>query len=267
MLLAPILFGVPHVAADLRYLVFEPVRPLPSRLGTGIAAMLLAMTAVRVSAMLGGPALPRVELVLGLVAVGGSLAWTRSHALLGALGVLGVACLAWPPEAALLVGHAHNFVAVALWFAWTRGGGRWWVVVAIALVNGVLFGGGFDAWIVARASGGAAGLTLGSLVAGLAPDLPGPWGVRAVASFAFMQAVHYALWLVAIPVSRHGSPIDGWLRALGPSLIAVTVLGTLALLAWGWADPTGARSGYLGLVLFHGWLELAVAAFLVGARE
>ena len=230
LLLSPILLGVPHVAADLRYLVLEPPRPLARGLLFAVGGCLLAMTLLRLGALLGGPAWLRAELGMGLLAVGLAVAWSARWGWLIPLGALGAGALAWPGEAALLVGHAHNAVAVALWVAWARGPLRWWVPALVLAVLGVLASGALDGWLLAICAEDAAGLSLSGMVRSLAPDLPGAWGLRAVVAFAFMQAVHYAAWLVAIPMARHGHPLVGWREALGSVGVAAVVLGTTCLL-------------------------------------
>ena len=50
------------------------------------------------------------------------------------------------------------------------------------------------------------------------------------------------------------------LALLALPLVAAAVVGAFVLPAWGMVDPVEARSGYLYLVLFHGWLELGVLA-------
>jgi len=47
----------------------------------------------------------------------------------------------------------------------------------------------------------------------------------------------------------------------------ITAVGTVVLVSWGLAEPTLTRSSCLDLVLFHGWLELAVMGHLVAARD
>ena len=43
------------------------------------------------------------------------------------------------------------------------------------------------------------------------------------------------------------------------------LLGVAALPLLGCLDPAGTRAAYLSLVLFHGWLELSLAAYLFSA--
>ena len=281
MLLAPLLFGVPHVVADIRHLVLDP----PHKLTRGLVPLLLltfgAMTATRVVYMAGGPHLAVLELILGAVSVGLAIAWARGRPLLRlALGLgllaLVVPMVLWPRQSALIIGHAHNFVAVGIWFLWSgvRGGARWIFVSAVVLANALILGGAVDGLLLPHAwQAEAGGLSFGGLVDTLAPDLPLWLAPRVVLSFALMQAVHYSMWVWCIPQAvasrREEAPVTptarwrGWRKHLGLIGIGLVLIGVVALPAAGVAAPAGARGFYLSLVLFHGWLELAIVAHLV----
>lgn len=271
MLLAPLLFGVSHVAADLRYLLLQPVRAMRPSLLKQWGLTLGAMTLLRAAAWVGGPSLPRVELALGVCAVGFGWWAGRRNPFAGvALVALAGAALANPELAALMIGHAHNLVAVAFWVAWSPPGLRWLPVVTVGAGLALILGGAGDAlWWGHGLPSSAAGLSVQDLVATLAPGIEGPLALRIVMSFAWLQAVHYGFWLVCIP-SLHGphpAPPSvhaaGWRASLGRGGVAAVILGSGALLAAGWVAPVAARAGYLSVVLFHGWLELAVAAWLL----
>lgn len=263
LLLGPLVFGVPHVASDLRYLLLQPPRPLGARLVPALVAIFSAMTLLRCVMLAGGPSAPRLELALGALAVGVG-AWPRTGLVIGAVAFL-LPAFARPDLAALWIGHLHNFVAVAVWWAWSeRHPGRWGVLALLAAGIGVLLSGVGEPWLWrSGALDPAAGLRLGDVVSVLAPGVPSPWDVRLVLVFALMQAVHYGLWIACIPAIRG---FAGWRGALGTAGVTAVVLGAVALPLTGLAFPTAARSTYLSLVLFHGWLELAVAAHLLGAR-
>ncbi len=278
LLLAPLWLGVPHVAADVRFLVIRPPGAVPRRLLLALFVPFGAMTLLRVAALAGAPGFPRTELVLGALAVAGAAAWAGPRVgvwlALGLVALL-VPALAWPGQAALIVGHAHNFVAVALWAWWMgpRGGARWVVLGALGAALAAIGFGAFDAlWFADGPPAAASGLTLAGMIDTLAPDVPGAAAPRLVMAFALMQAVHYGLWLGCIPQSpavhtedaplppsRRWAALIGDLGRVG---LAAVLIGAVALPIAGLAAPTAARAGYLSLVLFHGWLELAVAAHL-----
>ena len=125
-LLAPLLLGAPHVLEDLRAFVLRPPRPVERRALRWIGALLLLLTLARAQALAGGLALPRVELLCGLLALVAARC-TRVDARRGLpLALLGLAlliglCMARPRAAALFVAHAHNLVALYLWSSWSRG--------------------------------------------------------------------------------------------------------------------------------------------------
>jgi hypothetical protein len=125
------------------------------------------------------------------------------------------------------------------------------------------------AWVVGGAAAAAWGwgpwdtpehaAFLQSLGATLAPGLAPASAAALVRVYAWLQLVHYAVWLVVLPQAR---PDGGW-RALGTPLLALCAVGTVALLAavlFAAGGPVGVRGAYLSLASFHGWVELAVLA-------
>ncbi|TVQ87292.1 MAG: hypothetical protein EA397_18420 [Deltaproteobacteria bacterium] len=279
LLLAPLLLGVPHVAADLRHLVLRPPRPLPKGLLGAVALPFAAMTGLRIATLAGLGSFTTLELLLGAGSVGVAAFWARGRwriqLVIGA-GVLGflVPALLAPRQAALVIGHAHNLVALGLWVWWMgpHRRGPWLVVALTATLTLALMLGIADPLVLATAGeSSAGGLDFSGLTQTLAPDLPAPFDLRIVLTFALLQAVHYSLWIWCIPLSPTFSPIPRsskarwrrWLQDLGPVMALVVVLGALALPLAGLFAPAEARGAYLSFVLFHGWLELAIAAHLL----
>jgi hypothetical protein len=280
LLLAPLAFGVPHVVADLRFLVLRPMAGLSGRAWLWVGIALGAMTVGRGAALAGMGHSARLELALGFgVLLGVALAspgprWRRGIALVG-MALLAAVALASPRHAALALGHGHNLVALAFLVLVTRGkpGGLGvLVVVALALVGGAaILGGLLDAEAAPGLAGEAAGYGLAHATAALAPGAPGPWGTRLVLAFAFLQALHYSVWVHLLPSAlADGRSLRAELEAAcgeaGLPLLAMAVAAGLVLPTLGFVDPVAARAGYLSLVAFHGWLELAVLArlFVVG---
>jgi hypothetical protein len=115
------------------------------------------------------------------------------------------------------------------------------------------------------------GLHLGAAADWLAPGLTDARALAITTSFAFLQSIHYAIWLIAIPAAdRPGDGGRAWrtawrdlcrdLRPAGVGLVAglallVAVAGVINL------EP--ARRLFLSLATFHAWLELAVLAYLL----
>lgn len=267
--LGPVVFGAAHLASDLRYLVVQPA------LHRRWQAWLCIATPLALGALtsMGSRA-------LALAAVGGVLAakrssWWRFGLAISASIALCLAFFSWQRAAELVVAHAHNFIAVLLWLAWRPRArrGHWLVALVFVAINAALLSGALDAVIAAvhGFSRGPEGLTLGGQMMTLAPF---PEHIdrsrRMVLSFAFSQSVHYALWLRAIPeMARRSKTPRSFRQSVrsleaesSPLVVTLTVLACVALALWACFDLLRAREGYLRFVLFHGYLEIAVALML-----
>jgi hypothetical protein len=267
--LGPLILGVPHLLADLRYLVIRPGHHRDP-------AFLLAVGGpVAAYALLGGPA-------LGFAAVAGAAAaapgpgWRRALVGLGGLGLVAVGT-AWPAACALAIAHLHNPIGVAAWAGWRRRE-TWlhWIPIA-AFAVGMLWilAGGLDA-VALPPLAGPDGVGMAAHARALAPGVPAPLAARVVLSFAFAQQVHYAVWLRLVPDDDQARATSRTFRRiladtvddLGAPLVWLALATGLGLLIWAAFDTLGARLGYLDLVLFHGMLELGVLAWwLAGGRR
>jgi hypothetical protein len=265
--LGPIVWGVPHVVSDFRYLV---ARPGYHRRPWVVLAMLGGIVAggfgLGVRGALGGAA------VAILVA---RTTWTRRAIGLAVIGALvGVCQWAGPFMADLVFAHAHNAVGVGLWWAWRRRSGRLhWIPL-------VLFGAGCALILtgtmapLAELTGGFVApwtrLTAQSLSWGLSTGPFGPMTLRLLLLYAFAQTVHYVVWLRLVPEDDRPSPtprsfLQSYraLRAdLGSLMLWIAVLSALAFAVWAAFNVGQARNGYIRIAFFHGYLELAAAALL-----
>lgn len=274
----PLLLGVPHVLADLRYLVLRSAlsRALRRLLLAGCAALFLA----RLLEVSGAGAMARFELggaalvTLGVIALAAPRA--KSGRVLVAVAVtlsLAAAALVWPRSARLVLSHGHNLVALALWaFVFCRARRRALAVALVVLGGAVLLLTTPLAWWgFVHGLPSAFGLHAFAAADTLAPgvqDTTRALGV--VSSFAFLQSVHYAVWLHAIPqeATRGEATLTFRMsfRALvsdfGWPLLAVSTLLILAVPLAGLVAPLRAQTTYLSLSAFHAYLELSVLALL-----
>ena len=266
LVVGPLVLGVPHLLADVRYLV---VRPGLHRSGAWwllCAAPLALMFAVSA---------PWV----GALAVLGGAAWSRARPWLwlAALALLGLA-LARPDATTWVMLHLHNLVAVALWWTWREGSRRRLIpVLAFAAVYAAILFGALDGLLIGAhtITRVPADVPRGALFSGIAGGLPAPWDVRVVASFAFAQSVHYMIWLRWIPEDDRRRytprPLLATYRALRDDfhLVGLMVFAGLAAAIWALSlvDLSEARDGYYRLAAFHAWLELACIVRLVTLRQ
>jgi hypothetical protein len=257
--LGPILLGVPHLLADVRYcvvrtgwhrdrvarLAFIPI--VATAFGAGLSIGLAAVGIVIVAARA-----PVRRKVIGLGIVAGLIVLTT------------IAGRWWD----VFIVHVHNFVAVGLWLAWRRRQRRWHLVpLAVIGVCSVLV----CLWPAPLGLGVLGSIPERHWFVFLAPGLSEGLALRLVLLFAFMQSVHYGLWLRAVPDEDRKATTPRTFRAslralerdVGRWLVWLTVLGTVGLALWAAADLFAARLGYLRFARFHAVLEFCVAALLL----
>jgi hypothetical protein len=273
LVVGPLLLGVAHLVADLRYLV------LRAQLATAARACLLGgsllLLGLELGELFGFHALTRCELPLAAVWVATCAAFGargqragRVWAIAAAAAAFAVTACVVPGALRLAVAHAHNVLAIVLWalvFRKERRGALA-LTAGLAIATLVLLASPL-AWLgFKHGLQQALGLHAFGAAQQLAPFAQGaPLALGVVASFAFLQSVHYAVWLHAIP--QEATPSEGtlsfrmsyralrgdlgaWGLALAALLVAlVPLLGLLA--------PLRTQATYLSLASFHAYLELA----------
>ncbi|NVB40128.1 hypothetical protein G6O69_19940 [Pseudenhygromyxa sp. WMMC2535] len=258
--LGPIVLGVPHLLADLRYCVVRPGWHRRPALWLGVG---LPLVAVAVGA----------DMAVGFAAVAGACVgldgprWRRLVGVLAAAIAAGV-CMVAGPRSTLVLLHLHNAVALALWWRWREheGGLRRWPALAVLGGCALILAGGLDAAFVEHAP---ARLDLAHHLQALAPGFSGAAALRLVLLFAFAQSVHYAIWLRLVPEDDRERATPRSFRASWRALVAelgplawVALAAAMGLAAWALVDLAQARAGYLRLARFHLFLELALLASL-----
>jgi hypothetical protein len=262
--LGPVVLGVPHLVADLRYLVFRP----------GLHHRRAMWLPVGVPLLLAGVGFHSVT--SGLVACAAMALLARGPAgrkaaALGVTGILVAGAAAAGQAAGLVFAHLHNFLAVFLWWCWRpRSGGRQLTVLLLFLGASLLLMAG---WLEPWARGLAwqpEGLGPGYHLSFLAPGMAEPWALRLVLLFAFAQSVHYGVWLRLIPEDDRPQATPRTFQAsaralladLGLPVLAGAVLVAAGIALWSVLDLAAARESYLRMALFHGYLELVAATWL-----
>ncbi len=267
--LGPVVLGVPHLVADVRYLVLRPGlhRRLVLWLPVGIPLLLAGTSRFSMTSGLTACA------AMALLATG---AWSRKMIALTLIAALMVAAWFVGDVAALVFAHLHNFIAIMLWWCWRpRSGQRQQAVVPVLFLTAsvMLVMGWLEPW----ARGFAwqpAGLGPGYHLSFLAPGIAEPWALRLVLLFAFAQSVHYGVWLRLIPEDDRPQETPRTFRAsaraltadVGTPLMVFVILLSLGIALWAAFDLTAARENYLRMALFHGYLELIAATWLFVER-
>jgi hypothetical protein len=279
----PLLLGVPHLLADLRYLALRPGLPKVAR-GWLLGGALL-MLGLRVAELAGWSVLLRYELLLAAL-------WVAGSALMGAprlrdvrLLVIGGSTVAFalagwaaPGELRLFMAHAHNPLALVIWmlmFSRTRRSalvvGAALTLATLLLVASPLAWIGFEHGVTQ-----SFGLHVFAAADQLAPFASSaPLALGIVASFAFLQSIHYAVWLHAIP--QDATRGEGTLsfrmsfralqRELGARGLRLAALLVVLVPLCGLIAPLRTQSIYLSLATFHAYLELgALALWWLGRR-
>jgi hypothetical protein len=292
----PLALGVPHLAADVRHLLTRRATPrwwLAA--SAGFALVLIALRALaeggaRWMSLPAEHALAAAWVLLG--AAGGAAAgaaarvarpgeaeprrqWTaRGWTALMAAATLAAFAIGAPRAFRMALLHGHNLVAVVIWVCLFGRGWRFaWVPVAIVLAGAAALASGIAVGITVRHGAlSVFGVHLFAAADWLAPGLSDARALAVAMSFAFLQSVHYAIWLVGIPAAdRPGEGGRAWRTAwrdlrrdLRPAGAAVVVALTLLVALLGLAHAAPTRRLFLSLATFHGWLELAVLAYLFG---
>lgn len=259
--LGPVLLGVPHLLADVRYLVVRPKLHLRPGL-IFFAGIPLALAAIE----------PRVE--FGVLAAIGAVGCadatlTRRAPLLAAL--IAVFAIAWREgfTAQLVFLHLHNVLAIGLWWFWRKRSPRAWVIPAMAIAGTfALLAGAAEPVLPFTYGWKGPAATFADELDVYAPLANPVFAFRLLVAFVFLQAVHYLVWLRLVPeddrtrsAPRTFAASFEALRAdFGIVALGITAAAALGIAVWGAFDLSAARDGYLRLAGFHGYLELAVAA-------
>jgi len=264
--IGPIVWGIPHILSDIRYLVVRP--------GFHKRPLLIAVTfaGILAAALGAGVRVPLDAAIVALLMSRGSK--TRRALGLAITGAL-LALAFWVGWLAdLAFAHLRSAVAVGLWWSWRKRESRLhYIPLAIFIAGTLLLLCGAAEPVLARTGGHIApwtGLSIRHLAWGLSPTTTGVWATRLVVLYAFAQSAHYIVWLRLIPEDDRKSPTprsyaQTW-RALvsdvGALILWGSLVGVLALIVWASFGVGAARDGYLKLAFFHGYLEIVAAAVL-----
>jgi hypothetical protein len=278
--LGPILFGVPHVAAEIRYLLLRRGFPRALLIAAAIYCALLASSRLAEQLLQAPGLFAPVEIVLagcGTLAAGvwgarSGGSWRRLGALALFLAALGVFSLRHALAARLVFVHLHNFGALALWLlVFRRRGPLPRVAFALLALSIALLLSGFTLQLSERLGAlSCLGVDLAVVAAWLSPGVILSVALPLALLHAFSDSVHYVTWLSFIPeeeIRAEGSltfrmSARSLRRDLGLLGLGLVVLALALVLGGSLLNLALARRYYFAAAGFHGYLELAAIALL-----
>ncbi|MBK8253443.1 MAG: hypothetical protein IPK82_12350 [Polyangiaceae bacterium] len=264
--LGPLVYGVPHVLSDIRYLIARP--------GLSQRPLFLASLVIGCSAAFLGLGIRGAFLGAALALVSSRApAWKKAVGVSFAAAMYALCHWAgfW---ADLAFVHLHNFVAVGAWLLWRkRTTHLHWAFAGLFLLTCAAITLGVHEPILAHTGGLSApwtDLSFRELVYTVSPTPDKTWSARLLVLFAFAQAAHYVVWLRLVPEDDRPSAAPRSYRQTYKALVAdvggvvtwAALLTAVAFLVWAVFSIGKARNGYLSFAFFHGHLEIVALCVL-----
>lgn len=261
LLLGPIIWGIPHLIGDLRYLVLRE----------GLERQLWFWILVCIPFVVFLWSYEPYFAMLGVV----FSAFFSKRASWGKVGIIILSLffltLSWLDSRSFLFGflHLHNLIGIGIWWFWRKNRAIWEAIPLLLCFLGSIY-------LLTQAPMSMATelfparLDAEYFAYNLADFAEGEWRFRWVSLYAFLQSAHYIVWVRLIPeeARKQYTPrsFQKSLRALrddfGSWIFWGTAIAMIGLLVWAFFDGQQARSSYLHLIAFHGFLELAVLAYV-----
>jgi hypothetical protein len=279
-----IAFGVLHNVLEIRYVAGRFASILTGDFLLLLVALISGIVICRALASSLGPAAAYAEIVIGyaVLAVGAwrGLGLGGRVVALGGLAMFATLSLTWPAYHFVVLAHLHNVVPLLFLWEWARliaeprvrttfrvAQVGWVLVIPVALLAGVA-----DRWLAGGSEVVRSFVGDGSrVVAAAAP--PGSEtmiGLRFLAVFAFLQTMHYVVWVGFLPrfapdAARAFDHRVPWLRGRRAWYAGLAGGAFLAVLFV--SDYTSGRALYGALASYHAYIEFPVLlALLLGLR-
>jgi hypothetical protein len=265
LLLGPIVFGMPHLFAEARYLFFQR--------GCRQSALLCGVLALQILSVVTSHGIQTLG-VACFVAILSTCDREKAHVwwMLLFAALVQLVCLTAPAKSRFVLLHAHNCVPILVWLFWRRRSTA--TSIAVPMIFGVaatlILAGGLDGFPLHTPLRDEV-FSLSKIADAVGGGAPGAWRRRWLFFFGFSQAVHYSIWLRLIPEEARARETP---RSFAASWAACTVdfgrptavfmvVATLGVpmlaLAFG---AVRVRSLYVTLSEFHATLEAVLISVL-----
>jgi hypothetical protein len=276
-----IAFGVLHNVLELRYVAGRFAHVLGGRFLALLVALVTGIVLCRLAALVVGPPARYAEIVVGYAVLGVACArglrGVRLTVATAALVAATAASVRWPAYHFVVLAHLHNVVPLVFLWEWARrlptaaarAGFRLVQVGWVLVVPALLLAGVADAVTGPVASQVAAFAgDPARIVAASAPPAAADsqLGVRFLVVFAFLQTMHYVVWVGFLPrfapdASAAFAARVPWLT--GRRVWAIGAAGGLVLAAFFAIDYAAGRSLYSAFASYHAYLEFPVLLALL----
>ena len=275
-----VLFGVLHNVLELRYVTGRFASVLAGRFLVLLVALVSGIVVCRVAALVVGTPARYAEIVIGYVVLAVAAVTARKplrYLVLGGMAVATAASLAWPAYHFVVLAHLHNLVPLVFLWEWSRHLPKraafravqvGWVLVVPALI------------LAGALDGATKGLSPNAFIdeparvvaVSAPPDaVDTVMGVRFLVVFAFLQTMHYVVWVWFLPryAPDAAEAFERRVPALtGPRVWALGVAGGALLAVLFAMDYWGGRSVYAALATYHAYLEFPVLlALMIGSTS
>ena len=260
LLLGPILLGIPHFVSDIRYLIVRKGLHKQVIFWFGVALPLAcfllaqkpvyAMSGVLVASLCSLRPKKEKYLAIAICSLLTALSWV------------------FPRNFIFMFLHLHNVIGIAIWWFW-RKRDRYEGIPLLLCLLGCLFILFFPISLSSAQEVHPPNLNNHYFERSIAPFAPTIWQFRLVTLYAFLQSIHYLVWIRLIPEEAKKKPTPqsftksflSLKEDMGSIFFVSIFVAAGALLLYAVYSPQDARYHYLYLISFHGFLELAFCAY------
>ncbi|WP_433472362.1 hypothetical protein ACQPZP_26160 [Spirillospora sp. CA-142024] len=273
------MFGILHNVLELRYVSGRFGAILTGRFLGLLLVLITGIMLCRLVPMLSWSA--PAEILLGYLVLAVGCWWGLRRPLpraaaLAALGCAAVGSLTFPAYHFVFLAHLHNLVPLFFLWEWARdlergrAAFRATQLAWVLLVPALILAGTFDPWIGGDRDGAVAAFAGGGerLLSAYAPPawLDTALALRLLVVFAFLQTMHYVVWVWFMP--RHARAATecferraGALRGRRAWLLGAAGAALLAVLFA--SDYAGGKTLYGAVASYHAYLEFPVLLALL----